>query len=248
LRSTLSLWTNCGIGFKPTQLLSRALRLFERRSRSCNDCGFVRYVVCDPATGKTVGPLSIETQTNRKSTSSDKGCRKSIWRNLPEVSISLTRLEMRTETLLGESLCCRPSHTSGMLRTVRKSLVILLLAAISPFASAKSIPADAWQTGTLVDSSESWHTRGGGVITGNQYGTHGAVGSHEYPIVQYTIESSTYVYQVDLVLHRDRDKRPSVTVKGPIRFAIQKSDFYIQDEQGKEYKLVLDKKTLRAAQ
>jgi hypothetical protein len=100
--------------------------------------------------------------------------------------------------------------------------------------------------GTLTDSSESWHTRSGGAVTGNQYGVQGAMGSHEYPIVQYTIETATYVYQVDLVLRRDREKRPAVTIKGPIKFALEKSDFYIQDEQGKQYKLVLDKKTLNA--
>lgn len=82
-------------------------------------------------------------------------------------------------------------------------------------------------------------------MTGNQYGVHGAMNSHEYPIVQYTIDAGAYVYQVNLVLHNDREKRPAVTIKAPIKFALEKSDFYIQDEQGKQYKLVIDKKTLK---
>lgn len=130
---------------------------------------------------------------------------------------------------------------------MRKVLAILLLLFVALPAFSKSVPAEAWQTGTLIDSSESFHTRGGGVVTGNQYGVHGAMGSHEYPIVQYTIETDLLTYQADLVLRRDRDKRPSLTIHGPIKFAILKSDFYIQDERGKEYKLVLDKKTLKTA-
>lgn len=130
---------------------------------------------------------------------------------------------------------------------MRTMLAILLLLPIPTLASAAKIPADAWQTGTLVDSSETWHTRGGGAISSQPgYGIHGAMGSHEYPIVQYTIETDTYTYEADLVLVNARAKRPAVTVKGPIKFTIDKSNFYIQDEQGKQYKLVLDKKTLKA--
>lgn len=129
---------------------------------------------------------------------------------------------------------------------MRKTLAASLFLAFCLPLAAKNIPADAWQTGTLTDSSESWHTRGGGAMTGNQYGVHGAMGSHEYPIVQYTIDAGAYVFQVNLVLHNDREKHPAVTIKAPIKFAIdEKADFYIQDERGKRYKLVIDKKTLK---
>lgn len=112
-------------------------------------------------------------------------------------------------------------------------------------------PADAWQTGTLKDSSESWHSRSAGSIYGTSnptYGNvHGSMASREYPIVQYTIDTPGYVYQANLVLRHAKDKQPPLTVNGPIKFAIVKSDFYIQDEQGKEHKLVLVKKTLKTA-
>ena len=39
-------------------------------------------------------------------------------------------------------------------------------------------------------------------------------------MAQYTIDAGTYVYQVNLVLHNDREKHPAVTVKAPIKFAI----------------------------
>ena len=43
----------------------------------------------------------------------------------------------------------------------------------------------------------------------------------------------------------EEEKQPPVTVNGPIKFAIVKNDFYIQDDQGKEHKLVLVKKTMK---
>lgn len=129
---------------------------------------------------------------------------------------------------------------------MRRLFILFVLLAIPALTFAAKIPADVWQSGTLKDSSETWHTRGGGAITGNQYGLHGAMGNHEYPIVQYTIETAAYVYEVNLVLVNDRAKRPSLTVNGPIQFAIEKSIFYIKDDQGKQYKLILDKKTLKA--
>ena len=133
----------------------------------------------------------------------------------------------------------------------RQTVAIVLLLSFSCVCFAEKVPSEAWQTGTLKDSSESWHSRSAGYINGNSNptygGVHGAMASREYPIVQYTIETATYTYEANLVLRNAKDKQPTVTVNGPIKFAIVKSDFYIQDEQGKERKLVLVKKTLRAA-
>ncbi len=132
---------------------------------------------------------------------------------------------------------------------MRLTLVGLLLLSASIALFAEKIPADAWQTGTLKDSSESWHSRSAGTINGNTgYGVHGTMVSREYPIVQYSIETDTYTYEANLVLKHAKDKQPPVTVNSPIKFAIIKNDFYIQDEQGKEHKLVLVKKTLKTAE
>lgn len=130
---------------------------------------------------------------------------------------------------------------------MRLTIGVLLLLWLCCTAVAEKVPSDAWQTGTLKDSSESWHSRSAGTINGNAgYGVHGAMVSREYPIIEYTIETNTYTYEANLVLKHANDKQPPVTVNGPIKFAIVKSDFYIQDEQGKEHKLVLVKKTLKA--
>jgi hypothetical protein len=122
---------------------------------------------------------------------------------------------------------------------MRVTLALLLFACLPAF-SAK-VPADAWQGGTLRDSSESWHSKSAGTVHGN----HGSMSSREYPIVRYVIDTDGYIYEADLVLGHANAKQPAVTVNGPIKFAIVKSDFYIQDEQGKEFKLVLAKKTLK---
>jgi hypothetical protein len=71
--------------------------------------------------------------------------------------------------------------------------------------------------------------------------------SREYPVVHYIVETDQYVYEADLVLRHKEDKQPAVTVNGPIKFAVVKSDLYVQDEHGKEFKLVSVKKTLKAA-
>jgi len=105
------------------------------------------------------------------------------------------------------------------------------------FALAAKIPADAWQTGTLVSSEESWHSR--------VAGANGMVVGREYPIVHYVIDTPQYTYEADLVLRHQRDKRPALTVNGPIKFAFVKSDLYIQDENGKEIEVKLTKKTLK---
>jgi hypothetical protein len=123
-----------------------------------------------------------------------------------------------------------------MKRRLLPLIAILLLLHVSPSFAAK-IPADAWQTGTLASSEESWHSRVAGV--------NGMVVGREYPIVHYIIETSQYTYEADLALKHQREKRPALTVNGPIKFAFVKSDLYIQDENGKEIEVKLTKKTLK---
>ena len=132
---------------------------------------------------------------------------------------------------------------------MRHVVAIVLLLSLSSVAFAEKIPADAWQTGTLKGSEESWHSRSTGMLNSSpNTNLHGIAVSREYPIVQYTIETPQYVYEANLVLRRASDSQPLITVNGPIKFAIVKSDFFIQDEQGKQWKLVLAKKTLKTTE
>lgn len=123
----------------------------------------------------------------------------------------------------------------------RPSSLLLIMLSFVSLSVAVKIPADAWQTGTLKDSEESWHSRTVGTLNNG----HGMLVGRDYPIVHYVIDTPLYIYEADLILRHKRDKQPSLTVNGPIRFAFVKSDFYIQDEQGKEIKLMLTKKTLK---
>ncbi len=123
-----------------------------------------------------------------------------------------------------------------MRRLLLPLIAVLLFLFVSPSFASK-IPADAWQTGTLVSSEESWHSR--------VAGANGMVEGREYPIVHYVIDTPQYTYEANLALKHQRAKRPALTVNGPIRFAFVKSDLYIQDENGKEIEVKLTKKTLK---
>ena len=124
-----------------------------------------------------------------------------------------------------------------MLKPVRKILVQLAFIALFTFSAfGAKIPATSWQTGTLTD-----------LTTDNEskiVGLNGMLVQSHHVITHYFIESADYIYEANLVLHA-KDKQPPVTVNGPIKFALAGNDFYIQDEQGKEHKLALVKKTLK---
>lgn len=125
----------------------------------------------------------------------------------------------------------------------RLSAVLASTLFLAAAGLAAKVPADAWQSGTLTDSQESWHSRTVGTLNNGN----GMLVGREYPIVHYTIDTPGHVYEADLALRHRRDKQPSLTVNGPIKFAVVKSDLYIQDEDGKEIKLTLTKKTLKQA-
>jgi hypothetical protein len=128
-----------------------------------------------------------------------------------------------------------------MLRAMKGMVALLVVLTLLSAPLAAKVPVEAWQTGTLADTSETWHSRTVGTLNNNG----GLLVGREYPIITYVIETDTYSYFAELVLKHKRDKRLSLTVNGLIRFAVVKSDFYIQDEQGKEYKAALAKKTLK---
>jgi hypothetical protein len=59
-----------------------------------------------------------------------------------------------------------------------------------------------------------------------------------------TIQGETYIFKVAYQL---RMHRPSVTVHGPIKYALEKGGkFYLEDEDGREFKMqVLEKEKQR---
>jgi hypothetical protein len=55
-------------------------------------------------------------------------------------------------------------------------------------------------------------------------------------------------YKFDVYCYVGRARLPNVTVHGPIKYALEKGVFYIQDEDGQEFKLsVMEKSLIQSA-
>jgi hypothetical protein len=58
----------------------------------------------------------------------------------------------------------------------------------------------------------------------------------------YKIDAGSMIYVCARTLRNRRDKALDVTINRPVRFAIEGSTCYLQDDEGKEHKLSLEKK------
>lgn len=95
----------------------------------------------------------------------------------------------------------------------------------------------AWQTGKLVFAEEK---EGGAVAMP----INGAIVAGRIKSWLYTIETETTIYE----LHWKSAKPINLTVNGPVKFAIEKNNTaFLIDEDGKERKLGLLRKTARQA-
>jgi hypothetical protein len=127
---------------------------------------------------------------------------------------------------------------------MRLAIVLLL---ISSLAVAAKVPDSAWQTGTLTDITDEQRA----VTTEHEhaYGSHrhSTTTDNSYSIPHYTIETDKYFYEA-IANGGDRRRRLVLTVNGPLKYALIATDLYIQDEQGKEHKMTILKKTLKTPQ
>jgi len=64
-------------------------------------------------------------------------------------------------------------------------------------------------------------------------------------VTLYTIDDGKYVWVVSRRMRKKHDKPLNVTINAPIKFAVENEDCYLLDDQGKEHKLVVEKKTLK---
>jgi hypothetical protein len=125
------------------------------------------------------------------------------------------------------------------MRRILPALSVLVLLCASS-ASAKK--ERQWQTGTLLDMNQA-SVYAGDVIVPNNLG---AVSIARRRVSEtYVIDAGAYVYESQEI-RRSRDRTPSLTVNGPVQFAIEKDHVYIRDEEGKEHDTKLVKKTLKA--
>ncbi len=82
-----------------------------------------------------------------------------------------------------------------------------------------------WKTGKLLDVQ----TRGRG----------------RHASTYYAIDGGDLIYLAQRTVTR-RDKPLNVTIHGNVRFAVKGSDLYLVDDDGKQHRLTLEKKTAKA--
>src|ERR1044072_1418467 len=101
----------------------------------------------------------------------------------------------------------------------------LILLIVIPLSALKD---KEWQEGKLIDIKNEPYTEGSVFVSG---------GVHKERIT-YVIEAGTYIYSASH-LHYRRDKTMPITVNAKVKFAIEKTKFYLLDEDGKEHDLKL---------
>jgi hypothetical protein len=121
---------------------------------------------------------------------------------------------------------------------------LLYIALVFVLFSAVFVAKDrAWRTGTLVDSQTQSGTRTVGIpptiITGPKIKT------LRNDVTFYTIDDGKYVWVVSRHMTKAEDKPLNVTINAPVKFAIEKKDCYLLDDQGEEHKLALERKILK---
>src|SRR5713101_2881999 len=129
-------------------------------------------------------------------------------------------------------------------RLMKRLPLILVLSLFSLPAIASKVPDSAWQSGTLVDITDEQRA----VTTEHQHVSgsrrHSTTMDSSYTIPHYIIEANGYTYEA-IAKGGARRRRLSVTINGPLKYAFVGADLFIQDEQGKEHKMTILKKTLK---
>lgn len=64
-------------------------------------------------------------------------------------------------------------------------------------------------------------------------------------VTLYTIDDGKYLWVVSRRMMKKNDKPLDLTINIPVKFAVEKQDCYLLDDEGKEHKLVVEKKTLK---
>lgn len=101
----------------------------------------------------------------------------------------------------------------------------------------------AWTTGTLVDSQTERGTRTVGIPS--TIGSGPMIATLPNDLTLYTIDDGRYLWVVSRRLTKKHDKPLDLTINAPVKFAIEKADCYLLDDEGKEHKLTVEKKILK---
>ena len=141
----------------------------------------------------------------------------------------------------GKSL--RPSQPHEEVNVKRQRGKLAILPILVALCSLTSLAKDRdWTTGTLVASEMERETR---IVT-----IPPVVGSRQSAPMIATVPNDLTLYTIDdgkyvFVVSRQIMRPLKLTVNTPVKFAIEKRYCYLLDEEGKEHKLLVEKKTLK---
>jgi len=115
-----------------------------------------------------------------------------------------------------------------------------------------------WQIGKVLDTERSRifaGTVGSGDTTGTtqsngNYGTYqGRTNTSQRAVYRvyetFAIEGDTHIYIAQERLHWKWSKPASLTVNGPVKFAIEKRKLFVVDDDGKEHEMGIIKQVLK---
>lgn len=137
---------------------------------------------------------------------------------------------------------------------VRLCGVLCLAALICVVASGAEKKRD-WQNGKVLDTNRQRYFAGtiansnaNGTVdsSGNYHGSSNGGETAVYSVYEtFVIEGEQYVYLAQERLRWRWSKPANVTVNGPVKYAVEKRNLYVLDEDGKEHEMEIVKKTLR---
>lgn len=124
---------------------------------------------------------------------------------------------------------------------MRILLCVLLVASFAAPSAAQKIQDSDWKIGKLTDIRFEKDSRIVGIANPNG----GMLAERRNDSTYYEIDAGDLVYVVKQTLTHKRDRQLNLTVNGPVKYAVVKEDFYVLDEDGKQHKLSIEKKTLK---
>lgn len=124
---------------------------------------------------------------------------------------------------------------------------LLLAVGLAVVASAAA-PKHDWKTGTLVDVGEVQEVAGS--TAGNAVGAPDAVRANQkvlYSTLQgFVIKGDGIEWVIKVRIPSTtalgHPKRPNVTVNAPVKYCYEKGKFYLLDDDGKKFEMVIMRK------
>lgn len=147
--------------------------------------------------------------------------------------------------MFATDLNCQRANRKGLEMQLRTWPLLTVLAFITCTSFAHKISDSAWQKGTLKDIQFIEES----AVTGSLYEGNGSLSGGTYAVQHFIIESPQMIYDVVPAYGKTsmavRKGRFDFTVNLSYSFAIEKSDMYLRDANGKEGKFRIVKKTLK---